>query len=81
MGPGQIPGAGDNMMSNYGEWKENFRLSQPTSRLTLVAFCFSLSRQQTTSLRSKRFRRVWEQIFGILPARKMGREPKKERWG
>ena len=41
MGPGQIPGAGDNMMSNYGEWKENFRLSQPTSRLTLVAFCFS----------------------------------------
>ena len=35
------------------------------------------------SLRSKRFRRVWEQngVFGILPARKMGREPKKERWG
>ena len=40
-----------------------------------------------SSLRSKRFRRVWEQrkteerVFGILPARKMGREPKKERWG
>ena len=38
------------------------------------------------SLRSKRFRRVWEQrkteeLLGILPARKMGREPKKERWG
>ena len=36
-----------------------------------------------SSLRSKRFRRVWEQrkteerVFGILPARKMGREPKK----
>jgi len=34
------------------------------------------------SLRSKRFRGVWEQrktrngIFGVLPARKMGREPK-----
>ena len=28
------------------------------------------------SLRSKRFRGVWEQRFGVLPARKMGREPK-----
>ena len=33
----------DNMMSNNSEWKENFRLSQPTSRLFLAAFCFSLS--------------------------------------
>ena len=35
------------MRSNNSEWKENFRLSQPTSRLFLAAFCFSLSRQRS----------------------------------
>ena len=40
----------DNMGSNSedSEWKENFRLPQPTPGLFLLAeFCFSLSRQQT----------------------------------
>ena len=31
----------DNMMSNNSEWKEKFRLSQPTPRFFLAAFCFS----------------------------------------
>ena len=34
----------DNMMSNNSEWKENFRLSQPTNRLLLAAFCFARCR-------------------------------------
>ena len=29
------------------EWKENFRLSQPTPSIFLAAFCFSFSRRQT----------------------------------
>ena len=41
----------DNMIGNnsvVSEWKENFRLPQPTRpKPFLAAFCFSLSGQQT----------------------------------